>query len=59
MTLIVSGKSHELRRDQVLRVSAGRRVRSKARRSSSSSARADRKTSRLFRHGLGTSTDAG
>ena len=58
MTLVVSGTSHELRRNQVLRVSSGRPDRSKARQPSSSSPAADHKAnSRFLEHGLATSTD--
>jgi trehalose/maltose hydrolase-like predicted phosphorylase len=58
MTLVVSGTSHELRRDQALRVSTARPNRSKARQPSSSSPAADNKAnSRLLEHSLATSTD--
>jgi len=58
MTLIVSGTSHELPRNQVLQVSTVRPDRSKTRQPSISSPAADRKAdSRFLEHGLATSTD--
>ena len=48
MTLVVSGTSHELRRNQVLRVSVVRPNRSKARQPSSSSPAADHKANSRF-----------
>jgi trehalose/maltose hydrolase-like predicted phosphorylase len=58
MTLVVSGTSHELRRDRVLRVSTVRPDRSKARQPSIPSSAADHKAnSRFLEHGLATSTD--
>jgi trehalose/maltose hydrolase-like predicted phosphorylase len=58
MTLVVSGTSHELRRNQALRVSSARPDRSKAHQSSSSSPAADHKAnSRFLEQGLVTSTD--
>jgi trehalose/maltose hydrolase-like predicted phosphorylase len=58
MTLVVSGTSHELRRNQVLRISVVRPNRSKARQPSSSSPAADHKAnSRFLEYGLATSTD--
>jgi trehalose/maltose hydrolase-like predicted phosphorylase len=58
MTLVVSGTSHDLRRNQVLHVSTVRPDRSKVRQPSISSPAADRKAnSRFLEHNLATSTD--
>jgi trehalose/maltose hydrolase-like predicted phosphorylase len=58
MTLLVSGTPHELRGNQVLRVSSVRPDRSKAHQPSSSSLASDHKAnSRFVEHDLVTSTD--
>ena len=54
MTLVVSGTSHELRRNQVLRVSAGRPDRSRLGQQARRAA-IDHKAHWYFRHGLATS----
>ena len=58
MTLVVGGTSHELRRDQALRVSLGRPDRSKARQAPSLSPAADHKANlRFLEHDLATGTE--